>query len=157
MIWQHLVCREFITSYLLGKQSFTTKAPSKKCSKNKRTLNQIFSKIPPCSVYFKNELSHQILETCPCRILFLEKTGLATPLPVQFDETNSRLRFRRKIVFFFLKKVFASYFWLLEAGMHSLSWKASTCEQEYLWKKSNKLWTSISWKTPKNQPWTIIS
>ena len=101
MIWQHLVCREFITSYLLGKQSFTTKAPSKKCSKNKRTLNQIFSKIPPCSVYFKNELSHQILETCPCRILFLEKTGRATPLPVQFDETNSRLRFRRKIVFFF--------------------------------------------------------
>ena len=41
-------------------------------------------KIHTCLVYFTDELSHKILDTCSRRSSFLEKIGLETPLQLQF-------------------------------------------------------------------------
>ena len=50
----------------------------------KCTCNYVFIKTHTSSIYFKDKLRRQILETCLWTSLFLEKIRLATPLLVQF-------------------------------------------------------------------------
>ena len=58
----------------------------------------------------------------------------------------------KKNSFFKNKKAIASCFWLLQPGMHTLSWKASTSEQEDLWtRKTTNYKHTFLWKCLKTK------
>ena len=129
---------ENLTGCLLEKQIFITKPSAEKCSEEQVYL-QLYVQLTRYLFYFTDEMSCQILENCSWRSLVLEKTGLASTLSVQLD--NSRINFWRKIVF--LKKSRCQLFLTIITWDTSIELKSQylrrSYEQEDLWtRKTNK-------------------
>ena len=117
---------ENLTGCLLEKQIFITKPSAEKCSEEQVYL-QLYVQLTRYLFYFTDEMSCQILENCSWRSLVLEKTGLASTLSVQLD--NSRINFWRKS--FFKKKPLPAVSYYYNLGY--IHWVKKSVLMKILW------------------------